>query len=74
MHRERKVKRGNQQDATNSIFIIKLSVSTCFWHHYAHLCALCEKLLLTQCTQLTTQLHKTTANHSLHTQAEHRML
>jgi len=27
----------------------------------------------TQCTQLTMQLHKTTANHSLHTQAEHRM-
>jgi len=26
-----------------------------------------------QDTQLTTQLHKTTANHSLHTQAEHRM-
>jgi len=25
------------------------------------------------CTQLTKQLNKTTANHSLHTQAEHRM-
>jgi len=35
-HRERKVKRGNQQDATNSMFIIKLSVSTCFGHHYVH--------------------------------------
>jgi len=36
VHREHKVKRGNQQDATNSMFIIKLSVSTCFGHHYAH--------------------------------------
>ena len=26
----------NQQDATNSMFIIKLSISTCFGHHYAH--------------------------------------
>jgi len=26
----------NQKDATNSMFIIKLSVSTCFGHHYAH--------------------------------------
>jgi len=26
-----------------------------------------------RCTQLTTQLHKTTANHSLHTHAEHHM-
>ena len=30
------MKRQNQQDATNSLFIIKLSVSTCFGHHYAH--------------------------------------
>ena len=36
VHREHKVKRGNQQDTTNSMFIIKLSVSTCFGHHYAH--------------------------------------
>jgi len=36
VHREHKVKRGNQQDATNSMFIIKLSISTCFGHHYAH--------------------------------------
>jgi hypothetical protein len=36
VHRENKVKRGNQQDATNSMFIIKLSNSTCFGHHYAH--------------------------------------
>jgi len=36
VHREHKVKRKNQQDATNSMFIIKLSVSTCFGHHYAH--------------------------------------
>ena len=36
MHREHKVKRENQQDATNSMFIIKLSISTCFGHHYAH--------------------------------------
>ena len=36
MHREHKVKRGNQQDATNSMFIIKLPTSTCFGHHYAH--------------------------------------
>ena len=32
------------------------------------LCALCDSVRLTQCTQLTTKLHKTTANHSLHTQ------
>ena len=31
-----KVKRDDQQDATNSMFIIKLSISTCFGHHYAH--------------------------------------
>jgi len=31
-----KVKGENQQDATNTMFIIKLSVSTCFGHHYAH--------------------------------------
>ena len=30
------VKRENQQDATNSMFIIKLSIPTCFGHHYAH--------------------------------------
>ena len=36
VHREHKVKRENQQDATNSMLIIKLSVSTCFGHHYAH--------------------------------------
>jgi len=30
------VKRENQQDATNSMFIIKLSISTCFGHRYAH--------------------------------------
>jgi len=36
VHREHKVKRGNRQDATNSMFIIKLSISTCFGHHYAH--------------------------------------
>jgi len=36
VHREHKVKIENQQDATNSMFIIKLSVSTCFGHHYAH--------------------------------------
>jgi len=36
MHHEHKVKRENQQDATNSMFIIKLSISTCFGHHYAH--------------------------------------
>jgi len=33
---EYKVKREKQQNATNSMFIIKLSVSTCFGHHYAH--------------------------------------
>ena len=33
---EPKVKRENQQDATNSMFIIKLPISTCFGHHYAH--------------------------------------
>ena len=32
---EIKVKRKNQQDATNSMFIIKLFVSTCFGHHCA---------------------------------------
>jgi len=31
-----RVKSENQQDATNSMFIIKLSISTCFGHHYAH--------------------------------------
>ena len=36
VHREHKVKRENQKDATISMFIIKLSVSTCFGHHYAH--------------------------------------
>jgi len=36
VHREHKVKRVNQQDATNSMFVIKLSVSTCFGHHYVH--------------------------------------
>ena len=36
MHREHKVKRENQQDSTNSVFIIKLSVSTCFGHHYVY--------------------------------------
>ena len=36
VHREHKVKRENQRDATNSMFIIKLSVSTCFGHHYVH--------------------------------------
>jgi len=102
-----KVKRDNQQDATNSMFIIKISISTCFGHHYAHhldnktvsycmrfsacvcrlfglldlrrdLCALCESycstpVTFTQCTQLTTRLHMTSANHSLHTQTENRM-
>ena len=32
VHREHKVTRENQQDATNSMFIIKLSISTCFGH------------------------------------------
>jgi hypothetical protein len=32
-----------------------------------------RRVTFTQRTQLTTQLHKATANHSLHTQAEHRM-
>jgi len=36
VHREHKVKRENQQDATNSMFTIKLSIPTCFGHHYAH--------------------------------------
>ena len=36
MHREHKVKRENHQDATNSMFIIKISISTCFGHHYTH--------------------------------------
>jgi len=31
-----KVNSENQQDATNSMFIIKLSISTCFGHHCAH--------------------------------------
>ena len=31
-----KVKREKEQDASNSMFIIKLSVSTCFGHNYAH--------------------------------------
>ena len=33
---EHKVKRENQKDATNSMFIIRLSISTCFGHNYAH--------------------------------------
>jgi len=33
---EGKVKKEIQQAATNSMFIIKLSISTCFGHHYAH--------------------------------------
>ena len=36
VHREHKVKRENQKDATNAMFIMKLSISTCFGHHYAH--------------------------------------
>ena len=36
MHREHKVKRENQEGATNSMLINKLSVLTCFGHHYAH--------------------------------------
>jgi len=36
VYREHNVKRANQQDSTNSMFIIKLSISTCFGHHYAH--------------------------------------
>ena len=36
MHRAHKVKRENQPDATNTMLIIQLSVSTCFGHHYAH--------------------------------------
>jgi len=149
VHREHKVKRGNQQDATNSMFIIKhlsqhvsdiimpiirrirpyptacgvlpgcvgcgwlwscgaASLAVCTVHtvHTVHTAqdaapqdhsqpqpthsgrtphAVGHGLILlmmgimmpetccAQCTQLTTQLHKTTANHSLHTQAEHRM-
>jgi len=97
VHRENTVKRGNQQDATNSMLVIKLCISTCFGPSlcpssgeqdrvllYAvfctgcagcgcvqlgrTLCKLCDGVRLTQFTQLTTQLHKTTANHSLHTQ------
>ena len=33
VHREHKVKRENQQDTTNSMLIIKLSIATCFRHH-----------------------------------------
>jgi len=103
MHRGHKVKRENQEDATNSMFIIKLTVSACFGHHYTHhqenktvsYCMRCSAwvyslwlaVVLWSCvvscvstghtahvdTQLTTQLHKTTANHRLHNQAEHRM-
>jgi len=36
VHREHMVKRENQQDATNSMFIMKLCISTCFGQHYAH--------------------------------------
>ena len=36
MHLEHKAKRENEQDATNSMFIIKPFISTCFGHHYAH--------------------------------------
>ena len=71
MHREHKAKKENQKDATTSMFIIKLSISTCFGHHYAHLQENSRTVTVTQCTQLKTQVHKNTANHSLHTQAEH---
>ena len=36
VHREHKVKRGKQHESTSSMFIIKLSISTCFGHHYSH--------------------------------------
>jgi len=36
VHSEHNVKKENQHDASNSMFIIKLSISTCFGHHYAH--------------------------------------
>jgi len=72
------VKRENQQDATNSMFIIKRSVSTCFGHNYTHhqenkTVSYCMQCRIVTYTQVKTQLHKTTANHNLHTQAEHRM-
>jgi hypothetical protein len=36
VHREQNMKREDQQDATIR-FLLLTSVSTCFWHHYAHL-------------------------------------
>ena len=36
MHSEQSMKREDQQDATIRCLLLT-SVSTCFWHHYAHL-------------------------------------
>jgi len=36
VHREQSMKRENQQDATIRCLLLT-SVSTFFWHHYAHL-------------------------------------
>jgi phosphate/sulfate permease len=37
VHREQSMKTEDQQDATIRCLLLTTSVSTCFWHHYAHL-------------------------------------
>jgi len=81
VHREHKVKRENQHNATNSMFIIKLisqHVSGIIMPIIRRIrpcptacgvligCVGCDWLWScgAVCTRLTTQLHKTTANHS----------
>ena len=70
------------------MFIIKHSVSTCFGHHYAHhqenktvsyymrcsawVCRLWLAVVFWGCV-VSCVHHKTTTNHSLHTQTEHSM-
>ena len=48
----------NQQDATNPMFIIKISISTFFGHHYAHHQ---EIKTVYYCIWCSAQLHTTTA-------------
>ena len=110
VHCEHKVKRENQQDATNLMFIIKLMSQhvlgiimliirrirlcptacgvlhwlcwlwlavvlwSCVVSHEHCVEVTVRTVTFTQCSRLMMQFHKTTANHNLHTQAEHHML
>ena len=69
------MKREDQQDATIRCLLLT-SVSTCFWHHYAHLQEnkgpvtafgvlfwLCCLVLCEQCSHPTTQRPTTATNH-----------